>query len=107
LKMLRERGVGGKLYGLAPTFNSKALFYNVDLFGEYGIDPPTDSMSWEEVLNLARRFPKDGDPETKAYGLTVDLQMTASDFIRDVGRGTEYIPDRWKFRIIKIAVQVS
>ncbi len=63
---------GGRLYGLAPTFNSLALYYNIDLFQRYGIDPPTDRMSWADVLQLAGRFPTSGNAEERVYGLSGD-----------------------------------
>ncbi|MEK5478306.1 ABC transporter substrate-binding protein [Paenibacillus sp. FSL R5-0407] len=53
---LRDAG-NGKLYGLPSVFLTKALFYNKDLFDNYGIPYPQDRMTWEEVLQLAARFP--------------------------------------------------
>jgi len=67
LQQLREKG-GGKLYGLGPTFSSRALFYNADLFHLYGVELPRDSMSWEEVLELAKRFPAEGGENERVYG---------------------------------------
>ncbi|SDF88152.1 multiple sugar transport system substrate-binding protein [Fontibacillus panacisegetis] len=52
----REMGKG-KLYGLPPNFQSQALYYNKDLFDRYGIPYPQDRMTWEEVIQLAKRFP--------------------------------------------------
>ncbi|MBO9605752.1 MAG: extracellular solute-binding protein [Paenibacillaceae bacterium] len=66
--LLRVKG-GGKLYGMAPTFGGKALYYNKDLFDKYGVPYPTDQMSWEDVLQLARRFPTDGQGDARIYGL--------------------------------------
>jgi multiple sugar transport system substrate-binding protein len=68
--LLREKG-GGELYGLAPNFTSQAIYYNKDLFDRFGIDYPTDRMSWEEVLQLAARFPGDDSDEDRIYGLYV------------------------------------
>lgn len=64
---LREQG-GGKLYGFAPTFQRQAIFYNMDLFEQYGIEPPHDGMTWQELLDLAARFPTDGDEQSRIYG---------------------------------------
>ncbi|WP_169083738.1 ABC transporter substrate-binding protein [Paenibacillus sp. PL91] len=65
---LREEG-GGKLYAISPNFYSQVLFYNKDLFEKYQIELPTDRMSWDAVLQLARRFPTDGEPKDRIYGL--------------------------------------
>lgn len=58
----------GKLYGLSPTFSSKALFINQKLFQEQGVTQPEGAMSWEELLQLAQRFPSGGDESTRIYG---------------------------------------
>jgi len=43
-------------YGMATLFTASKLYYNEDLFREYGIDLPHDGMTWEELLQLAYRF---------------------------------------------------
>ena len=68
--LLREKG-GGELYGLSPTFTSRAIYYNKDLFDRFGIEYPTDRMSWEDLFNLAARFPTDGSDEDRIYGLSI------------------------------------
>ncbi|WP_334076745.1 extracellular solute-binding protein [Paenibacillus sanfengchensis] len=65
------RGIGeGRLYGLAPTFKSSAIFYNKDLFKKYGVEFPSDGMSWYDIIDLARRFPTEGNKQTRIYGFT-------------------------------------
>lgn len=68
IDLLKDSG-GGKLYGLAPSFYSQAVFYNKDLFDQYGVPYPTDRMSWSDLLALAQRFPTDGSAEDRVYGL--------------------------------------
>ena|GEM_PF-115036 len=70
VELMREKGAG-ELYGLTPYFSSQAVYYNKDLFDRYGIEYPTDKMSWEELLNLAARFPTDGSDEDRVYGLNI------------------------------------
>lgn len=84
LQMLRDKG-NGKLYGLSPNYTSMALFYNIDLFKKYGVDLPKDSMSWEEVFELAARFPTEGSPDTRIYGFAPDTYMTLDNLIVTVG----------------------
>lgn len=62
---------GGKLYGLAPNFNSQGLFYNKTLFERHGVPLPKDEMSWEELLELSRRFPATGDDSSRVYGFSL------------------------------------
>lgn len=78
--MLRA-GNDGKLYGLAPGFNNKALYYNQDLFDRYQVPYPEDGMSWEEVLQLAARFPKDGPADARIYGYHQMYMFTPLDLV--------------------------
>lgn len=41
----------GELYGVAPTVNTIALFYDVDMLEEAGVAPPT---TWEETREAAK-----------------------------------------------------
>lgn len=59
----------GKLYGLAPTFNRKVLYYNKALFKEHQIDPPRNNMTWQELFDLAARFSNVGAGDNKVHGL--------------------------------------
>lgn len=67
LDLLKEEG-NGKLYGLAPTFSSNVIYYNADLFAEHGVDVPKDGMTWQELVDTAKRFPTTGDEKTRIYG---------------------------------------
>lgn len=40
----------GEVYGLAPVVNTLGLFYNVDLFAQAGLQPPT---TWDELKETA------------------------------------------------------
>lgn len=53
---LRKVG-NGKLYGLLPDFTNKAVYFNKDLFDKYGVPYPQDQMTWDELFELAKRFP--------------------------------------------------
>ncbi len=109
LKLLREPG-GGKLFGLSPEFSGSALYYNLDLFNKHGVEPPTDSMSWEEVFELAKRFPADGDEDSRIYGFDLGAGPGLSGLIRTIGSsrdlgllnsdGTEFNVDTDSWRIV-------
>lgn len=73
LDYMRELG-GGKLYGLTPNLYSQVIYYNKDLFNKHGVELPTDGMSWDQLLNLSKRFPTDGDKDERVYGLTLGYQ---------------------------------
>lgn len=84
IRLLRQLG-DGSLYGLAPQVYAKGLFYNKDLFDRYGIDYPTDRMTWDEVLQLAARFPAEGEGEDKVYGYSYGSYPSPFDLISEIG----------------------
>lgn len=57
-----------KIYGLAPTVNSIALFYNKDVLTKAGIAPPT---TWEELRADAKKLTSGSQ-----YGLALDANAT-------------------------------
>lgn len=67
IEYLRMKG-NGKLYALAPTFTSQALFINKDLFENHGIELPPGKLSWEELFLTAMRFPVDGGDKNRIFG---------------------------------------
>jgi len=71
LETIRSRS-GGKLYGLAPGFTSQVVYYNKTMFEKNGVPLPKDMMSWEELLELAKRFPTSGDESSRIYGLALN-----------------------------------
>lgn len=46
----------GKVYGLAPTVNTIALFYNTALLEDAGVEPPT---TWDELTSAAEALTHD------------------------------------------------
>ncbi|WP_168120722.1 extracellular solute-binding protein [Paenibacillus sp. HB172176] len=69
------------LYALTPTFTSSALYYNRKLFQEAGVEPPTDKMSWTDILNKARQMTK-GEGADRIFGFSFNRWM--SDGFSDV-----------------------
>lgn len=91
IEFLKNKG-GGKLHGLTPQFTSTALFFNKDLFDRYQIPYPTDHMSWEDTMLLARRFPVDPNVDKRVYGIH-EKYRTPFDFIYDIAatNGLSYV----------------
>lgn len=85
VELLKARG-GGKLYGLSPSFVSQALYYNKTLFDQNGIPYPTDGMSWDEVIQLAARFPAKKEGDDALAGLAPSMSVADSfSLIRSIG----------------------
>ncbi|MFH8775783.1 extracellular solute-binding protein [Streptomyces sp. NPDC017958] len=58
----------GKVYGLAPTVSTIALFYNKDMLSEAGVAVP---RTWDELKAAAARLTRPG-----RYGMAVDANAT-------------------------------
>lgn len=56
----------GRCYGIPIETNTLALFYNVDMFKEAGLDPNRPPTTWEELTSYAAKLTKPG-----VYGLSV------------------------------------
>lgn len=67
IDMIRSKG-NGTLYGLAPSFYTNVMYYNRDLFKEHNIEPPRNKMSWQEVIDLSKRFTGIGSGDNQIYG---------------------------------------
>lgn len=84
----------GKLYGLSPQYSSRALFYNKDLFDQYGVAHPHAQMSWKEVLQLAQRFPSDQG----VYGFQLYDGLPAAELVKEIGRTKQLDIIDWQFK---------
>ncbi|WP_158606541.1 ABC transporter substrate-binding protein [Paenibacillus ginsengarvi] len=84
---------GARLYGLAPGFSSQALFYNKTLFDSLGVPPPQDGMTWEQTIELAKRFGLAGNGSSRPSGLSLDSGDSVFRFIQMLGatKGLSYI----------------
>ncbi|WP_246873684.1 ABC transporter substrate-binding protein [Paenibacillus dendritiformis] len=79
IDVLRETG-GGSLYGLAPTLDTAAVFYNAELFRDHHIEPPRNKMTWQELLELSERFAAIDSGEESLYGLSEQYASPAMLF---------------------------
>jgi multiple sugar transport system substrate-binding protein len=46
--------VNGQVYGIAKDFNTLAIFYNLDLFEEAGVEVPNETDTWETFADKLR-----------------------------------------------------
>ncbi|MDF2723390.1 MAG: hypothetical protein K0Q59_3065 [Paenibacillus sp.] len=56
-----QNAAGGKLYGLPKFLSSVVLFYNKDLFDQFGVPYPKDGMTWDDAHNVAVRMTRTVD----------------------------------------------
>lgn len=60
IRALDPQGAG-QLYGLPFQGSQKALYYNKDIFDRFGVDYPTDEMTWDEILEVAKQLTAERD----------------------------------------------
>ncbi|MFC3772049.1 ABC transporter substrate-binding protein [Paenibacillus sp. GCM10012303] len=51
-----KKAANGAVIGLPLNINVNALYYNQDLFDQFGIAYPKDGMSWDDIYELARKL---------------------------------------------------
>lgn len=66
--VLQAGTYNGKVYGLAPTVNTIALFYNKDLLAKAGVQPP---KTWDELKAAAAKLTSGSQ-----YGIAFDANAT-------------------------------
>lgn len=54
-------GENGEIYGLPTVNDAYVMYYNKALFDRFGLDHPTDGMTWDEAIALAQDFTRNVD----------------------------------------------
>lgn len=60
--------------GLPLAMRNVVLHYNVDLFEKFGVDPPRDGITWDELYDLARAMTRnDGGIQYRGFDFSTHL----------------------------------
>lgn len=82
-------GWQGKLYGLPYGTNSWIMVYNKLLFESMGVKPPTDTWTWAEMLEMARKLTSTrGDRPTYGVYSAINHWQTIDTWLQRGGGGT-------------------
>lgn len=68
IKNLQLYGKNGELYGFPFAMNYGMMAYNKELFDAFGIAYPQDGMTWEQVIDLAKKTTRKQEP-TQILGI--------------------------------------
>jgi len=85
---------GTELGGIPQNASSLAVYFNKDVFDEFGVPYPTTDWTWEEFADVAEKLTvdRDGDGLTGTYGLSIDPALSRfAAFIW--GAGGEFVDD--------------
>ena len=61
INTLRRYGKNGELYGFPFAMNYGMMAYNKDIFDKFGVPYPKDGMTWDQVIELARKVTRKSD----------------------------------------------
>lgn len=82
------------LYGMPLENMPKALFYNIDLFDQFGVPYPENGMDWPEIIDLARKLTLERDG-VNYKGLSMGFHSFAFSQLSILGtepeRGTYFL----------------
>jgi len=69
----------GHQFGVPKYHGAMALYYNRDLFDEYGVDYPEDTWDHDFYLDAMRRLThdRDGDGKTDLWGSMIDVAWSS------------------------------
>ncbi|MEF3305939.1 ABC transporter substrate-binding protein [Paenibacillus sp. GYB003] len=88
------------MYGLSPTFTSRVLFYNKELFDSNHIPYPRNHMTWMELIKLASAFKQGKGLELeslKNYDLIKELGTRQGlTMLNNDGTGAKLNTPEWK-----------
>jgi len=99
-----------ELYGIAPSFNSNAVYVNLDLFEQNGVSVPQSKLSWDEFINLVQRFnvkPGLSFENSDPFDFAVSLGFLQGLRISDSNRKLLINSDSWKEIFEEIKTLVS
>lgn len=99
-----------ELYGIAPSFNSNAVYVNLDLFEQNGVSVPQSKLSWDEFINLVQRFnvkPGLSFENSDPFDFAVSLGFLQGLRISDSNQKLLINSDSWKEIFEEIKTLVS
>lgn len=68
VEIQKSIGKAGKIYGLPFETQTLVLNYNQDLFDKFGVDPPTNNSTWDDIFDLTRRMSRtEGDVNYRGF----------------------------------------
>jgi multiple sugar transport system substrate-binding protein len=69
----------GQQFGLPKYHGAMALYYNKDIFDEYGVNYPNDTWDHDDYLEALKRLThdRDGDGKTDLWGSILDISWSS------------------------------
>ena len=102
----------GVLTGLPVKMNSAAVYYNKDLFDKFGVPYLTDNMTWDQVIETAKKLTR-VDDGTPYYGLGINISNllymneTVPSLVNHQTKKATLNTDHWKRMMERVLPLVS
>ena len=89
---VKEFGHKGRQYGLPQAWGASVIFYNKDLFEQYGIEYNDDTWTWDAFIDACQRLTRDidGDGKIDMFGIQAN-QGSSYSFIPLWAAGQEIL----------------
>jgi len=62
-----EKLGNGRLYGLSNSFSTQGLQFDKQMFAKYNVEYPKDGMTWEEIIQTAKKFSISGGGDMNEF----------------------------------------
>lgn len=101
VETIRTRSGGDKVYSIPFAKNTVALWYNQMLFDKFGVDSPTDGMTWDDAYALGRLMSRtDGGVRYRGIEPLVNGNIRNAGFVYslplvDSSTNRAYIDPKW------------
>jgi multiple sugar transport system substrate-binding protein len=79
---------GGRNYAIPKDLDTIALWYNKELFDQAGLAYPSDSWTWDDLRNAARKL---SDPAKKRFGIDFRPGEPQTEWSNEVYQNGGYI----------------
>lgn len=104
IERLKKFGPNGEIYALpelnAPGKTSYVLLYNKDIFDKFAVSYPTDGMTWDEVIELAKNFNRtDGGVQFRGVEIMLNfdyMMYSINPEFKITGGKVDLTDPKWK-----------
>lgn len=94
-------GRTGELYGLpVPPYFPLVLYYNKNLFDQFGVPYPNDGMSWDDIYELAKKLTRnEGGQQYRGFSASITAMLRDNPYslpILDPSSDQLADPEKWR-----------
>ncbi|MDF2720927.1 MAG: transporter substrate-binding protein [Paenibacillus sp.] len=105
LDAIRNATADGALYGLPYFIQVNGLYYNKEIFNRFGVPYPSDGMTWNDAIQLAKRLTRDGYKGLHYEKVTRIAESMSPDYVDRKTNKATVNTDAWR-EIFTIGQQI-